>query len=87
MLKAWHLLHPCAPQIPKDFREKMRAAGIRSGRSILHHSVSSPDGTKKYLLQLHDGRVVECVGIPVDATEDAQREQRKRLTVCVSSQV
>ena len=32
-----------------------------------------------------DGRIVECVGIPVDASEDEER--KGRLTVCVSSQV
>jgi len=75
---------------------------VRTGRSIVHHSVAAPDGTRKFLLQLHDGRVVETVGIPVGvgAEEDqseAKRAEaatgapaaalRRRLTVCVSSQV
>jgi len=113
--------------------------GVRTGRSVLHHSVSAADGTRKFLLQLADGLVVETVrgrvgapgcgpgcgraglqacgragvralvgdaplsiplpaplpdtsvhssflcllqvGIPADGTD------RKRLTVCVSSQV
>ncbi|GIM06553.1 hypothetical protein Vretimale_10846 [Volvox reticuliferus] len=63
--------------IPKEWRTQLLADGVRSGRSLLHHSVGDEDGTKKFLLQLHDGRIVETVGIP---TED-------RLTVCVSSQV
>ncbi|GLI60560.1 hypothetical protein VaNZ11_002718, partial [Volvox africanus] len=63
--------------IPKEWRAQLLADGVRSGRSLLHHSVGDEDGTKKFLLQLHDGRIVETVGIP---TED-------RLTVCVSSQV
>ena len=58
---------------------------MRTGRSIIHHSVSAPNGTRKFLLQLSDGRIVECVGIPVDSSEDLERKQR--LTVCVSSQV
>lgn len=53
----------------------------RSGRSILHHKVSAPDGTSKFLLQLADGRIVETVGIPSD------EDHGSRLTVCVSSQV
>ncbi|EFJ44993.1 hypothetical protein VOLCADRAFT_121224 [Volvox carteri f. nagariensis] len=63
--------------IPKSWRAQLLADGVRSGRSRLHHSVGDEDGTRKFLLQLHDGRIVETVGIP---TED-------RLTVCVSSQV
>lgn len=55
--------------------------GIRTGRSVLHHSVEAPDGTRKFLLQLADGRVVEAVGIPADGAD------RRRLTACVSSQV
>lgn len=39
--------------------------------------MQASDGTCKFLLQLHDGYVVETVGIPDDA----------RLTACVSSQV
>ena len=55
----------------------MVADGVRTGRSLIHHSVGDADGTRKFLLQLQDGRIVETVGIP---TAD-------RLTVCVSSQV
>lgn len=44
---------------------------------MLHQAVSAADGTRKFLLQLFDGRVVEAVGIP----------DGSRLTVCVSSQV
>ncbi|PNW88753.1 hypothetical protein CHLRE_01g043000v5 [Chlamydomonas reinhardtii] len=63
--------------IPKEWRAQLLADGVRTGRSLLHHSVGDADGTRKFLLQLGDGRIVETVGIP---TED-------RLTVCVSSQV
>ena len=35
--------------------------------------------------QLSDGRVVECVGIPLDGNDESG--QTGRLTVCVSSQV
>lgn len=38
------------------------------------------DGTRKYVLKLADGALVETVGIPADAS-------RERLTVCFSTQV
>lgn len=47
------------------------------GRSTLHYRSIAPDSTRKYLLSLSDGLIVETVGMPTD----------KRLTVCVSSQV
>ena len=40
----------------------------------------SSDGTRKYVLELSDGALVETVGIPADAS-------RERLTVCFSTQV
>jgi len=61
--------------LPKAWRESL--ADWPLGRSALHHRSIAPDGTRKYLLQLADGAVVETVGIPT----------AKRLTVCVSSQV
>jgi 23S rRNA (adenine2503-C2)-methyltransferase len=87
--------------LPKTFIEVLKSAGVRTGRSILHKSVSAPDGTQKFLLQLQDGRVVETVGIPNDSeptvreggpdtqgsrAEDSTKKSG-RLTVCVSSQV
>ncbi len=52
-------------------------AAVPVGRSQLHLRSHAPDGTVKYLLRLHDGHIIEAVGIPT----------AKRLTVCVSSQV
>ncbi|MGB2925063.1 MAG: 23S rRNA (adenine(2503)-C(2))-methyltransferase RlmN [Limnothrix sp.] len=60
---------------PKDWRAEM--ADYPVGRSQIHHHRTAPDDTRKYLLELHDGLIVETVGIPTE----------KRLTVCVSSQV
>ena len=65
--------------VPKTLRAALKAAGVRTGRSKVHHTVQAADGTRKYLLQLHDGFVVETVGIPSD--------RDGRLTACVSSQV
>lgn len=66
--------------IPKLWRESLVQDGVATGRSILHHEVVASCGTRKFLLKLHDGLVVETVGIPADG-------ESNRLTVCVSSQV
>jgi 23S rRNA (adenine2503-C2)-methyltransferase len=60
---------------PKDFRESLAEYPI--GRSQIHFQSTAPDRTRKYLLRLADGLIIEAVGIPT----------AKRLTVCVSSQV
>ncbi|AFY39031.1 23S rRNA m(2)A-2503 methyltransferase [[Leptolyngbya] sp. PCC 7376] len=60
---------------PKAWRAEM--ADYPVGRSQIHHYKTAPDGTRKYLLKLDDGLIIETVGIPTE----------KRLTVCVSSQV
>lgn len=60
---------------PKQWREDLQAQPI--GRSTIAHRSIAPDETRKYLLRLGDGEVIETVGIPT----------AKRLTVCVSSQV
>ena len=60
---------------PKKWREEMSDYPI--GRSTIHYRSVAPDKTRKYLLRLADGLIIEAVGIPT----------AKRLTVCVSSQV
>ncbi|MGL5940085.1 MAG: 23S rRNA (adenine(2503)-C(2))-methyltransferase RlmN [Waterburya sp.] len=60
---------------PKKWREEM--ADYPLGRSTIHYRSVAPDETRKYLLRLTDGLIIETVGIPT----------AKRLTVCVSSQV
>ncbi len=60
---------------PKQWRESV--ANYPIGRSVIHHKQIAPDATRKYLLRLADGAIIETVGIPT----------AKRLTVCVSSQV
>lgn len=61
--------------LPKQWREEM--ADYPLGRSTIHYRSVAPDQTCKYLLRLSDGLIIEAVGIPT----------KKRLTVCVSSQV
>jgi 23S rRNA (adenine2503-C2)-methyltransferase len=60
---------------PKQWRQEMAEYPI--GRSAIHYRSVAPDKTRKYLLRLADGLIIETVGIPT----------AKRLTVCVSSQV
>lgn len=60
---------------PKSWRENL--ADYPIGRSHTHLCSTAPDRTRKYLLRLEDGLIIETVGIP----------SSKRLTVCVSSQV
>ena len=60
---------------PKEWRDKLAEYPV--GRSIVHHQTIAADKTRKYLLRLKDGLIIESVGIP----------SSKRLTVCVSTQV
>ena len=60
---------------PKKWRESQTDVSI--GRSEIYHRSVARDKTRKYLLKLDDGMIIEAVGIPTE----------KRLTVCVSSQV
>lgn len=60
---------------PKAWRESFTIDPL--GRSSIHYRTIASDQTRKYLLRLQDGMIVETVGIPT----------AKRLTVCVSSQV
>jgi adenine C2-methylase RlmN of 23S rRNA A2503 and tRNA A37 len=52
--------------VPKIFRDALEAEGWSMGRSTIHHSTISSDGTVKILLRLVDSRLVETVGIPVE---------------------
>ncbi|KAH8963060.1 hypothetical protein BDL97_05G132800 [Sphagnum fallax] len=74
-------IQDCA-QLPKMFRDALEAEGWSMGRSTIHHSTISSDGTVKILLRLVDSRLVETVGIPV-----TEKSGGSRLTACVSSQV
>ena len=60
---------------PKNWRKEI--ADYPVGRSSINQLIVAPDKTRKYLLNLQDGLIIDTVGIPTS----------KRLTVCVSSQV
>jgi 23S rRNA (adenine2503-C2)-methyltransferase len=62
--------------LPQSFREKL-AESFTVGKSRIAHRDAAPDGTVKYLLQLHDNEQIESVYLPYE----------DRVSVCVSSQV
>ena len=62
--------------LPKSMREQLSSCFPIESISISKRLLSK-DGSVKYLLELHDGCLVETVGIPSDSN---------RLTVCVSTQ-
>ncbi|XP_054788756.1 uncharacterized protein LOC129294419 isoform X3 [Prosopis cineraria] len=68
-------------QLPRAFRDDLQEAGWRVGRSLIFRNVTAADGTVKLLLKLHDNRLIETVGIPVEGGKGSVR-----LTACVSSQ-
>lgn len=62
--------------VPARMREALKSDFSLFASTIARHQVAS-DGTEKLLLQLADGKVIECV---------LMREPRRR-TVCISTQV
>ncbi|MDO4182734.1 MAG: 23S rRNA (adenine(2503)-C(2))-methyltransferase RlmN [Coriobacteriia bacterium] len=65
--------------LSKAFRASLENAFSLDEPVVANKRVSK-DGTRKYLLQLHDGNLVETVAIPSSKGKD-------RLTVCFSTQV
>lgn len=83
--------------LPKALREELQRRFPLQEASVAKVQ-QSRDGTRKYLLRLGDGAVVECVGIldgPADrdggeeaaGPDGEMRPHRPRLTACVSTQV
>ena len=62
--------------LPKDMVQKLKGEYILKPIEILKVLTSS-DGTKKYLLKLHDNNIVECVFLTQDYGN----------TICMSTQV
>lgn len=78
-----------------DLRHSIADAGFTVGRPRIERVFSSNDGTERYLIGCADGRTVETVWMPegdggeisaFDGEEESELE-RKRATICVSSQV
>lgn len=68
--------------VPATLREQLAESFPAESFSLVDCQESC-DGTRKYVFELHDGHLVETVGMPL---YNAGREI-ERLTVCVSSQV
>ena len=73
-----------ATTLPKDFRETLRREfPILPAEEVACDT--APDGTKKLLLKMSDGELVETVVIPVFAKGEGGGRETVRLTQCVSS--
>lgn len=70
--------------LPLSLRETLMAE-FSLARLPVVRVEGSMDTTRKYLLRLHDGRLVETVRIPASVHFDGA--QSGRVTLCVSSQV
>ncbi len=83
----WLHHHHCADydgmsNVPKKLREALAQEFPLQDFILVDRQVSS-DGTRKYVFKLHDGCLVETVGMPTYRRNNAI----ERLSVCVSSQV
>ena len=75
-----------ATTLPKDFRETLKCEfPILPAEEVACDT--APDGTKKLLLKMSDGELVETVVIPVFAKGEGGGRETVRLTQCVSSQI
>ena len=75
-----------ATTLPKDFREALK----RDFPIVPAEEVAcdrAPDGTRKLLLKMQDGELVETVVIPVFARGADGGRETVRLTQCVSTQI
>lgn len=72
--------------IPASLRAELSKTVPFNVPKIVKKQVSV-DGTRKYLIQLNDGCLIETVGIPSYATKHDAEEENERLTVCFSTQV
>ena len=76
-------------EFSKNLRESLSQKAFISTLKV-KETLSSTDGTQKYLFELEDGNFVESVLIPSDEDQEAdEKAQTKtsRLTLCISSQV
>jgi len=77
--------------ISKSLREKLSSLAAIHSLALVEARESQDDGTTKFLLELSDGKRIECVLIPprtaFQDTEAKSEEEQKRLTLCVSTQV
>lgn len=80
--------------LSKGLRSKLSELNLKCPLEVESVRRSS-DGTRKLLLRLHDGLLVECVMIPRDHAEDleehgtdaSEEECLRPVTLCISTQV
>lgn len=70
-----------ATSLPKAWRESLAERGAVTGRAAIHAIAASTDGTAKLLLRLHDGHVIEAVGIP----ELPRREDKEKAAAAAAA--
>jgi len=74
----------------KLLRDKLATIASIESNTIVN-AQESRDGTRKFLLELADGKKIETVLIPprtaFSGSEAGEEEEQKRLTLCVSTQV
>ncbi len=68
--------------LPKDFRSSVAIKTTLSSVELARRQVSSRGDADKFLFRLHDGRHIESV-----LMRNVEDDGRKRLTLCISSQV
>jgi 23S rRNA (adenine2503-C2)-methyltransferase len=81
--------------ISLEFRKVLSATVSLGNIEVVRTSVSSRDGTTKFLFRLEDGLMVESVLIPAEDPERLPEEESEelaqgpdtRLTLCISTQV
>lgn len=80
--------------LPKSLRERIAAEGYAVARPAIQQVFSSVDGTERYLVECPgaDVRTVETVWMPEGdegeaGDEESEEPERRRATICVSSQV
>ena len=75
-----------ATTLPKDFRETLKVEfPIIPAEEVACDT--APDGTKKLLLKMSDGELVETVIIPVFGKNSDGGKETVRLTQCISTQI
>ncbi|BCD61210.1 23S rRNA (adenine2503-C2)-methyltransferase [Nitratiruptor sp. YY08-26] len=75
--------------LPKSMRQELKETFTITPPKILNVEISK-DGSKKYLLGLHDGHTIESVLLPMKKEERNEKGdivKEARYTICVSSQV
>ena len=70
--------------LPNSLRETLKESIPFSSCKIVNKQISL-DGTRKYILRLNDGNLIETVGIPSNNAKSSG--DSSRLTVCFSTQV